>query len=72
MGFDPASLFGNLVLSSIGLALLVYGKKAERWPQVIAGILLLVEPYVVSGGQAMCGVGLAIVAGLAAALYLGW
>jgi len=72
MSFDPADLFVELVVGATGLALFTYGKKADRWPQLVAGLLLMVYPYFVNSGVQMFSVGAAIVVGLAGALYLGW
>jgi hypothetical protein len=72
MGFDPGSLFVNLVFSAIGLALVTYGKKAGRLPQLVAGGLLMIYPYFVDSGVALLGIGGAIVIGLAGALWMGY
>jgi len=71
-GFDPNSLFVDLIFGSIGLALFGYGKKAERWPQIVAGLLLMVYPYFVDRTVTLFSVGAAIVAGLAGALWMGY
>lgn len=49
MDFDANSLLASLLVSSIGFVLVVYGKKMARPPHLIAGIILLVFPYFVSG-----------------------
>lgn len=72
MSFDPGSLFLNLVVSSIGVGLFIYGKKAQRWPQMAAGGLLAVYPYFVSEFWAMLLVGALIGAGLWVALRMGY
>jgi hypothetical protein len=72
VSFDPSSLFVELVVGAIGLALFGYGKKAERWPQLTAGLLLMVYPYFVDTALQLFAVGAVIVCGLAGALYLGW
>lgn len=72
INLDPSSLFVNLVVSSVGLALFMYGKKAERGPQIVAGLLLMGYPYFVSGLTQLVAVGAVIVAGLIAAIWLGW
>jgi hypothetical protein len=45
--FTSGSLFASLVISSVGLGLTSYGKKAARPPQLIVGLVLLVYPYFV-------------------------
>lgn len=69
---DPGGIFLELIVGSVGLALFVYGKKAERWPHLGAGLLLMVYPYFVSGAIQMLTIGAAIGVGLAVMLYLGW
>jgi hypothetical protein len=65
-------LFLSLIPSSIGFVLFVYGKKQERWPQLVAGLLLMVYPYFTDSIAALVGVGIAIVAGLWLAVRGGW
>ena len=69
---DPASLFLDLVIGAVGFALFIYGKKAARGPQLVAGLLLMVYPYFVNSALPMFWIGAAIIAGLAGALWLGW
>jgi hypothetical protein len=71
-GFDPCSLFIDLIFGSIGFALFVYGKKADRWPQLAAGLLLMVYPYFVDSAVALFSIGGLIVVGLAGALWMGY
>ena len=47
MSIDPGLLFLSLVTSGIGFVLFVYGRKQERWPQLVGGIALMVYPYFV-------------------------
>jgi hypothetical protein len=72
ISFDPSDLFIELVVGLVGFALFVYGKKSERWPQLIAGLLLMVYPYFTNTALQMFTVGAMIIGGLAGALYLGW
>jgi hypothetical protein len=72
MTFDPTWLFLSLIPSSLGFVLFVYGKKQERFPQLIAGLALLVYPYFTESVWALAGVGIAIVTGLWVAIRLGW
>lgn len=46
--------------SAVGLGLFVYGKKAIRWPHLVAGLALMLVPYVVSSvmGLALITLGL--------------
>jgi hypothetical protein len=42
---DPTWLFVSLIPGGIGFVLLVYGKKEQRWPHMVAGLLFIVYPY---------------------------
>ena len=65
MQFSASSLFASLVVSTIGYALFIYGKKQSRAPQLATGVVLMVFPYFVGGVAAMLGIG----AGLILALW---
>jgi len=72
MSFDPGVLFLSLVTSGIGFVLFVYGKKQERWPQLLGGIVLMVYPYFVSTIALSLGIAVAIVAGVWIAVRQGY
>jgi hypothetical protein len=62
LSFDPASLFLSLIVSGVGFVLFVYGRKQERWPQLVAGLVLMIYPYFVGSvvpmllvGSGVCG-----------------
>ena len=72
MSFDPAWLFLSLIPSGIGFVLFVYGKKQERMPHLLAGILFTVYPYFTSSILALVGVGAVVGTGLWMAIRAGW
>ena len=72
LDITPGSLLANLALSAVGFGLFGYGKKAERWPHMAAGVLLIVYPYVVSSTAQLVTGGVVIVGGLVAAVVLGY
>jgi hypothetical protein len=72
MSLDPTWLFLSLIPSGIGFVLFVYGKKQARWPQLAAGLLLMVYPYFTPGLVSLIATGGAIGVGLWSALRLGW
>ena len=72
MNLDPTWLFLSLIPGGIGFVLFVYGKKQQRWPQLAAGLALLIYPYFTDSVTALLIVGLAIGVGLVAAIRLGW
>lgn len=72
MSFSPSSLLLSFALGGIGLALLAYGKKQQRWPHVIVGLLFVVYPYFIESALVMLLVGAALGAGLWWVVRLGW
>lgn len=72
MNFDPMWLFLSLIPSGIGFVLFAYGKREFRWPQLSAGLLLMVYPYFATTATSLVVVGALIGAGLWGALRLGW
>lgn len=72
MSFDPWWFLLSLALSGVGVVLFVYGKKQERVPQLVAGVLFMVYPYFVESRLWLVIAGLALAAGLWQAIRLGW
>jgi hypothetical protein len=72
MTFDPTTLFLSLIPGGIGFVLLVYGKKEQRWPHLVAGLLFLVYPYFTSSVGSMIGVGAVVGFLLWYAVRMGW
>jgi predicted phage tail protein len=72
MTVDPNLLFLSLITGGIGLVLFVYGKKQDRWPQLVAGIALMVYPYFVSTVGMTVAIAVGIVAALWIAVRQGW
>ena len=58
------SLFAGLFVSGVGLGLFLYGKKQARLPQLVAGLLLMLLPFVVPRPLPMLGACAASVAAL--------
>jgi hypothetical protein len=72
MSLDPGLLFLSLITSGIGFVLFVYGKKQERMPQLLGGIVMMVYPYFVSTLTLNLVVGIAIVGAVWLAVRQGW
>ena len=72
MSWDPTLLFLSLVPSGIGFVLFIYGKKQQRWPQLVAGLLLLVYPYFATSVLSLATIGAVIGGALTMAIRLGW
>jgi hypothetical protein len=69
---DPTWLFVSLVPSGIGFVLLSYGRKQDRWPHIVAGLLMMAYPYFTPALVPLVLTGAAICAGLWYAVRLGW
>jgi hypothetical protein len=72
MPFDPTWLFLSLIPGGIGFVLFVYGKKQQRWPQLIAGLLFMVYPYFATSVLSLVVIGGIIGFVLWYAVRLGW
>ncbi len=72
MTIDPTWLFLSLIPSGIGFVLFVYGKKQGRLPQLVAGLLLMVYPYLATNTTTLVVGGGVISIGLWFAIRLGW
>ena len=72
MTLDPTWLFLSLIPGGIGFVLFVYGKKQERWPQLVAGLAFMAYSYFTPTVLTLVGVGVLIGAGLWTAIRLGW
>jgi hypothetical protein len=72
VNLDATWLFLSLIPSGIGFVLFVYGKKQQRWPQLVAGVAFTVYPYFTATVSEMIGVGFALGGLLWAAIRMGW
>ena len=72
MSLDPTWLFVSLIPSGVGFVLFVYGKKQGRWPQMAAGLLLMVYPYFATSMVSLVATGAVVGLVLWYALRLGW
>ena len=72
MTLDPTWIFLSLIPSGVGFVLFVYGRKQDRWPHLVAGLLLMVYPYFATSVVSLLGVGAVIGGGLWYAVRAGW
>ena len=61
MSLDPTWLFLSLITSGVGFVLFVYGKKQQRWPQLLGGIVFSVYPYFTPSVGSLVVVGVLLV-----------
>ena len=69
---DPLWLFISLIPSGFGFVLFMYGRKQDRWPQIVSGLLLMVYPYFATTVTSLVVIGVAISAATWWAIRLGW
>jgi hypothetical protein len=62
----------GMLSGTVGLALLIYGKKQVRPPHMLIGLVLMVFPYFMPNAWFTGGIALGLVAALAAAVRMGW
>ncbi|HJZ74942.1 MAG TPA: hypothetical protein VKE51_24575, partial [Vicinamibacterales bacterium] len=62
----------SLIPGGVGFVLFVYGKKQGRWPQMVAGLLLMVYPYFATSLVSLVATGEVIGFTLCNAIRLGW
>ena len=72
LSFDPTWIFVSLIPGGIGFVLFVYGKKQQRWPHIVAGIVMMVYPYFTPTITTMTLAGVLICAALWYVVRLGY
>jgi hypothetical protein len=72
MSFDPSLLFLSLVASGVGFVLFVYGRKQERWPHLVAGLVFMIYPYFTNSILALLAAGGILGFALWYVVRLGW
>jgi hypothetical protein len=72
MDFDPTLIFFSLIPSGIGFVLFMYGKKQQRMPQLVIGLVMMVYPYFTPTVLSMVGVGAALGGALYFMISAGW
>jgi hypothetical protein len=72
VSLDPIWIFLSLALSGLGFVLFRYGKNQDRWPQLVAGLALMLYPYFATSLTTLVGIGALIGVALWYALRLGW
>ena len=72
MSFSPESIMLDLLAGGIGFVLFTYGRKQQRVPHLVTGILFMVYPYFVSSATGIVAGGLVLGGALWLATRLGW
>jgi hypothetical protein len=72
MNFDPTWLFLSLIPGGIGFVLFVYGRKQQRWPQLVGGLIFMIYPYFATTVLSLTVAGLLLGALLWFVIHAGW
>jgi len=72
MDLSPDGLFASLVIGALGMGIFLYGKRQERYPQLVGGMALMVYPYFVAGGARTWTIGALIVGAIVLAVQTGY
>ena len=72
MNVDPTLLMLSVIPSGVGFVLFTYGRKSDRWPQLVTGILFMVYPYFTGSTISMVSVGVLLGAMLYLMIQVGW
>ena len=62
--FTTGWMLAGLLVSTVGFGLFLYGKKQTRFPQLIAGIAMMVYPGFVASPMIMLVIGGVLVGGV--------
>jgi hypothetical protein len=71
MDIDTGSLIASLIVSSIGFVAFSYGKRQQRVPHVVVGLVLIGFPYLVPSIPLMAIIAALLLAGLWLAIRFG-
>ena len=72
MDLDPGWLLLSLIPGGAGFVLFIYGKKQQRWPQLVAGLAMMAYPYFATTVTTLLGGGVLIAGVLWYVLSLGY
>ena len=72
MSFDATWLFLSLFPSGIGFVLFVYGRKQDRWPLIVSGLLFMTYPYLATTVTSLVGIGVLLGLTTWYAVRAGW
>jgi hypothetical protein len=71
MDIDTGSLVASLIVSAIGFVVFTYGKRLQRVPQIVIGLVLMAFPYFVPSIPLMATIAAVLLAGLWLVVRLG-
>ena len=71
MDLETGSLIASVIVSAIGFVVFAYGKRLQRVPQIVVGVVLMGFPYLVPSALLMAIIAAALLAGLWLTVRLG-
>ena len=71
MDFETSSIVASVIVSAIGFVVFTYGKRMQRVPQIVTGLVLMGFPYLVPSMMVMAIIAAVLLAGLWLAVRLG-
>jgi hypothetical protein len=72
MTIDPSWIMLQLVVGGAGFILFTYGRRQERMPHLLAGLLLMVLPFVATASTSLLLASAAVAVVTWWAVRLGW
>ena len=69
--FSASWMLAGLLVSTVGFGLFLYGKKETRFPQLIAGLAMMIYPGFVASPMVIIAIGGALVGGVWVAVRAG-
>jgi hypothetical protein len=72
MEMSTTALFLSLLIGSVGVGFLIYGRRQRRWPQMAGGAILCAYPYFISNVWMMGAIAVAVCVAVWAAIRAGW
>ena len=71
MDLEAGPLIASLIVSSIGFVVFGYGKRLQRLPQVVVGLVLMAFPYFVPSVPLIASIAALLLGGLWLAVRFG-
>jgi hypothetical protein len=71
MDMNPSNLMASMLIGTVGLGIFMYGKKQQRLPQLVTGLVLMAFPYFVASTAWMFGIGAGVIAVLVVVVRAG-
>jgi len=65
------ALLASVVVGSVGLGFFIYGKRQQRVPHLVVGLVMMVYPYLVGSVGLMAIIATGLIGLLAVASYVG-